>query len=258
VTWPFALHARPSRRPRAVLHGSEVARRRARAQARTPPGRRIFSLCPCSPPPRRCARFLQPMGGVRGSASSAGIPSRSSTALTWVLRSRPLCPPSARPASRLLRACLAMRCPGSGPSVRSSGSRCGPSRRRRRGSPLVCPSRPPVANLPSPSEPARGEPVDRRDFCCCRTILRDPTPHSLPIRVLGRAWSKGEAPSAEGRENVESRQTEGDGVGILSSCRSAGRVLTLPRVAEVSAGIRFHRLGAPAGRSSHPPRDFTD
>jgi hypothetical protein len=198
-------------------------------------------------------------GGARRSASSAGIPSRSSTALTRVLRSTPLRRPSLRPASRLVRACLAMRCPGSWPSVRSSGSRCGPSRRCWRRSPLVCPSRPPVASLPSPSEPARGDPVDRRDFYCCRTDREGSdssfTPHPSPRSCLdegeGRVRRKGEKTWSPGKRR-------GTGVGILPTCRSASRVLTLPRVAEVSAGIRFHRPGARAGRSSHPPRDFTD
>jgi hypothetical protein len=97
--------------------------------------------------------------------------------------------PSARQACRLLRARLRMRCPGSGPSVRSSGSGCGPSHRCRRGSPLVSLSRPPVARVPSPSEPARGEPVDRRDFCCCRADREGSGSPFTPHRVAARAWN---------------------------------------------------------------------
>jgi hypothetical protein len=156
-------------------------------------------------------------GGARRWASSAGISSRSSTALTRVLRSRPLCHPSVRPASRVLRACLAMKCPGSGPSVRSSGSRCGPSRRCRRRSPLVCPSRPPVASLPSPSEPARGEPVDRRDFCCCRADREGSESPFTPHGVPPRAWSMARALPPKGRENVESGKPRRDWVGTGSS-----------------------------------------
>jgi hypothetical protein len=50
VTSAFALPRPAPRRPRAVTHGNVAARRRARARARTPPDRRIFSSCPCSPP----------------------------------------------------------------------------------------------------------------------------------------------------------------------------------------------------------------
>ena len=68
------------------------------------------------------------------------------------------------------------------------------------------PSRPPVASLPSPSEPARGEPVDRRDFWCCRA---DPegsespfTPHRVPLSCLISRRGR----FGRGREDVESRQ----------------------------------------------------
>src|SRR6266545_3380939 len=189
VTWPFALpRPAPSRRPRAVLHGSEVARRRARAQARTPPGRRIFSSCPCSPPPRRYARFLQPRVEL-----AVRHPARASFAV--IHGAHPGAPvPSAPPSERLsgLPSSPSVprhEVPGFGAVcslVRLAMWTIAPERRR---SPLACPSRPPVASLPSPSEPARGEPVDRRDFCCCRADREGSESPFTPHGVPPRAWS---------------------------------------------------------------------
>jgi hypothetical protein len=98
--------------------------------------------------------------------------------------------------------------------VRSSGSRCGThhagvaanlrssARADRR-----------WRDLPSPSEPARVEPVDRRDSCCC---LADPegsespfTPHRVPLR----AWSQGEPDSVEGEKTWSPGNSEGTGWG---------------------------------------------
>jgi len=186
----FALpHPAPLRRPRAVLHGSGVARRRAWCRRAGPAGRRIFSSCPCSPPFMAAMHASSAAVRARRSASGTGIPSRASTVLTGRSgpdRSRRV---SGLAASCLFRARLRMRCPGSGPAVRSSRSRLGPSRRCLCGPPLVCPSRPPVANLPSPSEPARGEPVDRRDFYCCRADREGSESPLTPHRVAARAWN---------------------------------------------------------------------
>jgi hypothetical protein len=76
-----------------------------------------------------------------------------------------------------------------------------------------------VARVPSPSEPARGEPVDRRDFFCCRADREGSESPFTPHRVAARAWSMARPPSVDGRENAESRQTDGDPVGTVASGR---------------------------------------
>jgi hypothetical protein len=108
--------APPTRRLR-----NGVARRRAWRRRAGPAGRRIFSSCPCSPPFKAAMHASSAAARAR---SGAGIPSRSSTA-RWPLWSGPLAVRAlVRPAVSSERASL-MRCPGSGPGVRSSGSRCG-------------------------------------------------------------------------------------------------------------------------------------
>jgi hypothetical protein len=99
-----------------------------------------------------------------------------------VLRSRSLAVRALVQASRLLRARLAMRCPGSGPSVRSSGSRCG----------TIAPVLPRISA--GEPEPTAGGEIGRRlrsllaasqwiaeTSAVVRPILRGPSPHSLPI-----------------------------------------------------------------------------
>jgi hypothetical protein len=187
VTCGFAgSRPAPSRRPRAVssgLWGSATPGPSAGVQDRQVDGSSVPARAHL-PSPRPHASFSAGRARLQHPtrAFTRGRPRHSPGAPVPIARR-----PSARPASRLLRALLAMRCPGSGPSVRPSGSRLGRSRRCCRGSPLVSPSRLPVARLPSPSEPARGEPVDRRDVCCCRA---DPeasespfTPHRVPSRA---------------------------------------------------------------------------
>ena len=111
----FALpHPAPLRRPRAVLHGSGVARRRAWCRRAGPAGRRIFSSCPCSPPFMAAMHASSAAVRARRSASGTGIPSRASTVLTGRSgpdRSRRV---SGLAASCLFRARLRMRCPGFG------------------------------------------------------------------------------------------------------------------------------------------------
>jgi hypothetical protein len=245
VTWPFALpRPAPSRRPRAVLHGSEVARRRARTQARTPPGRRIFQFVPML----TSSSSLRTLPSATGWSSPFGIQRGHPFAVIHgahpVLRSTPLRRPSVRPASRLLRARLAMRCPGSGRSVRSSGSRYGP-----------CAGV--AADLRSSAR------ADRRWRACrrlrsllvanqwiaetsavVRPILRGPSPHSLPMEspLVPGAWR---GPSAE---RARKRGVQANGGGPESgSCPHAGRPAGRADSTEagVSAGIRFHRPGAP-------------
>jgi hypothetical protein len=120
---------------------------------------------------------------------------------------------SARPASRLLRALLAMRCPGSGPSARPSGSRLGPFRRCCRGSP---------ARQPEPTAGWRDCPRLRsllaanqwiaESSAVVEPILRGPSPHSLPIESLLLPGVKAR-PTSSRRENVESRQKGRGGTG---------------------------------------------
>jgi len=213
MTWPFALpHLVPSRHPRAVCNGNRVARRPRLAQERRTARSTDLQFVPVlTSLHRRRARVLS-----RRPSSPFGIwhglTSRSSTGLTGCSGSDHS--PSERSSS--------LPSPPSEPphEVPGFGAVCslvrltalGPSRRRRHGSPLVSPSRPPVARVPSPSEPARVEPVDRRDFFNCPA---DPEgwespipPHGVPPSCL----QHGEAHSIEGRENVESL---GDGVGPI-------------------------------------------
>jgi hypothetical protein len=124
VTWPFALpQPAASRRPSAVLHGSGVARRRARTLARkTARSTDLQFVPPAHLLHRRRARLPQPPPsspfGIRRGYPFAVIHGAHSGATVSSARR-----PSARPASRLLRGAYSMRCPGSGPSVRSFGSR---------------------------------------------------------------------------------------------------------------------------------------
>lgn len=125
VTCGFAS-PRParSRRPCAVTHGGGAARRRARARGRTPSGRRTFSSCPSSPPfvPLRMSSSDSRRTSPRlpGTGLHRGYRARRR-------RSGPVCSPSERSSGlRSVRARLLVRCPGSGPSDRSFGSRHGP------------------------------------------------------------------------------------------------------------------------------------
>ena len=162
VTSGFAL-SRPalSRRLRAVAHGNVAARRRARARARTPSGRRILSSCPAHLP-SFAARTAssgsrpsspRPSGSVhlsRTSAGSAGAP------VPFARR------PSARTGLRFLRARLRHEVPGFGAVLiaRPAGVVTVPP-----ALPQIsarCPSRRLVARWPSPSEacsrPSGGSP----------------------------------------------------------------------------------------------------
>ena len=243
VTWPFALpRPAPSRRPRAVLHGSEVAR--------AAPGRRRAHRQVDGSSVRAHAHLLLVAAHAsfsHGWSSPFGIqrvhPSRSSTVLTRVLRSRPLRRPSVCPACRLLRACLAMRCPGSGPSVRSSGSRCGPSRRN-------------AADLRSPAR------ADRRWRACRRLqsllaanqwiaetsavvepIVRGRSPHSLPMvcPLVPGAWR------GPFRRRARKRGVPANGGGPESgSCPHAGRPARADSAAS-GGGLRWNTI--PPARS---------
>lgn len=125
--------------------------------------------------------------------------------------------PSARPAFRLLRALLAMRCPGSGPSARSSGSRVGRSR-------LVLPRV--SARQPEPTVGWRDCPRLRsllaanqwiaETSAVVEPILRGRSPHSLPIESPARAWSEGEADFVDGEKTRSPRQNGGDATGTVA------------------------------------------
>jgi hypothetical protein len=209
VTCGFAgSRPAPSRRPRAVSSSCGVARRCARAQACwtarstdlqfVPVLTSFFAAAHASFSAGR-ARLRHPTraftrGRPRHSTGCSG-PDRSPSERSPGLPSSPSTPRHEVPGF-------------GGQSVRPSGSRLGPFRRCCRGSPLVIRADRRVARLPSPSEPARGEPVDRRDVCCCRA---DPegsespfTPHRVPARCLRPR--RGRDP--RGRDNVESRQRQ--------------------------------------------------
>ncbi len=188
VTCGFAgSRPAPSRRPRAVSSGCGVARRCARAQACRTARSTDLQFVPVLTSFFAAAHASFSAGRARlrhpARAFTRGRPRHSPGAPVPIARR-----PSARPASRLLRALLAMRCPGSGGSrfarpVRASDGRAGAAAGLR--SSARADRR--VARLASPSEPARGEPVDRRDVCCCRA---DPeasespfTPHRDPSRA---------------------------------------------------------------------------
>jgi hypothetical protein len=146
VTWPFALpHPAPSRRPRAVSNG-------CLGSATPPQGASAYTVrstdlqfVPVLTSFFAAAHASPAAGRARRSASGAGIHSRSSTGSPGC--SGPDRSPSERsPGLRLLRARLLVRCPGfGGHLLGSSGSRPGPLRRYCRGSPLVSPSRSPMA-----------------------------------------------------------------------------------------------------------------
>jgi hypothetical protein len=185
VTWPFALpHPAPSRRPRAISGGCGVARRRARAQAcRTarstdlqfvPVLTSFFAarVLPSAPAELTFGiRRRHSLAAIHGTHGGASGPNRTPSERSSGLPCSPSAPRHEVPGFGAV--CSLVRL--------ASGDG---SRRCCRRSPLVSPSRPPVARLPSPSEPPRGEPVDRRDVCCCRA---DPegsespfTPHRVP------------------------------------------------------------------------------
>jgi len=115
VTWPFALpQPAPSRRPSAVLHGSGVARRRARTLARKTARSTDLQFVPRAHLlHRRRARLPQPPPsspfGIRRGYPFAVIHGAHSGAPVSSARR-----PSARPASRLLRARLLNEVPGFG------------------------------------------------------------------------------------------------------------------------------------------------
>jgi hypothetical protein len=102
-----------------------------------------------------------------------------------------------------------MRCPGSGPSVRSSGSRCG----------TIAPVLPRISA--GEPEPTAGGEIGRRlrsllaasqwiaeTSAVVRPMLRGPSPHSLPVEALS-CLGPARGPFVEGREIVESRRREG-------------------------------------------------
>jgi hypothetical protein len=115
-----------------------------------------------------------------------------------------------------------MRCPGSGPSAlvrdrvfdRSAGVAAGLrslARADRR-----------LARLPSPSEPARGEPVDRREVCCCRA---DPEGFESPLtphRVLLVPEAKHRPISSRGEKTWSPGKRRGDWVGTVAP----GQIIT--------------------------------
>jgi hypothetical protein len=189
VTWPFALpQPAASRRPSAVLHGSGVARRRARTVARkTARSTDLQFVPPAHLLHRRRARLPQPPPsspfGIRRGYPFAVIHGAHSGAPVSSARR-----PSARPASRLLRARLLNEVPGFGAVCSLVRLASLTVARVLPRTSVGGPSRPAVARVPSPLEPARGEPVDRRDFCCCSRA--DPegsespfTPHRVPFRA---------------------------------------------------------------------------
>ncbi len=120
VTCGFAgSRPAPSRRPRAVpscLGGSATPRPSAGVQDRQVDGSSVRARAHL-PSPRPHASFSAGRARLRHPTRAfiRGHPWHSPGAPAPIARR-----PSARPASRLLRALLAMRCPGSGPSVRPS------------------------------------------------------------------------------------------------------------------------------------------
>ncbi len=131
--------------------------------------------------------------------------------------------PSARPASRLLRALLAMRCPGSGPSVRPSGSRPG----------TVAPVLPRVsARQPEPTAGWRDCPRLRsllaanqwiaETSAVVEPILRGPSPHSLPIESLLVPEAKARPISSRARKRGVPASAGGTGWGQWPQAGSFG------------------------------------
>jgi hypothetical protein len=182
VTWPFALPRRArSRRPRAVPAAMGQARRRARARARIPPGRRIFSSCPCSPPSfaarkaslgrRPSLAFDHPaQGSLRGPPRPSPTPWSPSLAVR-----------ASFTGLRLLRARLRREVPGFGPSrslIRPASVTVAPTVPRIS---ARLPSRRPVARQPSPSgaclRPSGGSPSRLQVVC---SMLSAAGPHSAP------------------------------------------------------------------------------
>ena len=130
-------HPAASRRPRAVF---ATARSTAPSAGAGPPGRRIFSSCPCSPP-----SFLRPHASF-GAGRARLRPSGAGHPLADHPRPHRRSGPDRSPSERSsglpsLRALLALRCPGSGPSgslVRLASVTVAPVLRE---SPLGSPSR---------------------------------------------------------------------------------------------------------------------
>ena len=219
VTCGFAgSRPAPSRRPRAVSSGCGVARRRARAQAcRTARSTDLQFV------PVLTSFFRRPHASFSAGRARLRHPTRAFT--RGRPRHSPGAPvpiarrPSARPASGLLRALLAMRCPGSGPSVRPSGSRLGP----------VAPVLPRVsARQPEPTAGWRDCPRLRsllaanqwiaETSAVVEPILRRPSPHSLPIESLLLPEAKARPISSRARKRgVPARQ--GDWVGTVAPGR---------------------------------------
>jgi hypothetical protein len=183
VTWPFApSRPAPSRRPRAATHGSGAARRRARARAHTPSGRRIFSSCPCSPPfsplawrPQVAgrARLGHPAGTpcaeVRGPCRRFG-PVRSPSERSHRLPDAPSAPPPEVPGFGAVRSLVRLTSQTVAPAMSRISARC--------------PNRSPVARQPLPSDacsrPSGGLTWTSSVVC---SIVRGPSPHSVPIRL---------------------------------------------------------------------------
>jgi hypothetical protein len=170
-------------------------------------------------PPRRCACFLSrrpssPFGiqhrhhsrSSTGSPRGALVPSAPPSERSLGLPSSPSAPRHevpgfggrlfARPARDLDRRA------GAAADLRSS------ARADRRG-----------ARVPSPSEPARDEPVDRRDFFGCRADPEGSESPFTPHRVSRRAWSQGEAAFVEGEKTWSPSNPEGDWVGTVARGR---------------------------------------
>jgi hypothetical protein len=239
--------APPTRRFRR-LWGSATPRPSAGVQDRQVDGSSVRA--PSSPPfsPPACLLQRRPSSP---SVSDAGIHSRSSTALTGCfgpdrspsecspgLRSSPSAPRHEVPGfgGRLLvrPARILDRSAGAAAGLRSS------ARADRR-----------VARLPSPWEPARGEPVDRRDVCCCRA---DPersespfTPHRVPARCLRPRRGR----DRRGRENVESWQGRETGWGPWPQAGSFGPWSMASQRCASRRGVRreSHQLSERCARS---------
>ena len=161
MTCGFALpRPAPSRHPRAVIHGSRPARRRARARARTPPGRRIFSSCPCSPPSLPLARRPLVAGRTRfrpsGKGSLADHRGLAGSPVPFARR------PGARSGLRSLRARLLDEVPGFGAVLIARFGSRHDWRRPSRGSPLGVRAGGRWRGSCRPRMPARDQAVDRR------------------------------------------------------------------------------------------------
>ena len=92
-----------------------------------------------------------------------------------------------------------------------------------------------MARVPSPSEPARGEPVDRRDFYCCRADREGSESPFTPHRVAARAWNGARPLPSRGEKTWSPGKRRGPG-----GDRGPVRII---RTAKAWSPTRRHRRG---------------